>query len=90
MTETEIETARKKWAGYVDDNDTYVDGVYDNLLKDWETAEEEDSDLYKLATACGNVDTRLNRIENDEIKKYKNNTDFVNKYEKAYENLMKD
>lgn len=61
---------------------------YTAMLSDWETAEEEDSYLYKLASACGNVDTRLNRIENDVVKKYKNNKDHVVKYEKAYANLM--
>lgn len=62
---------------------------YSEMLADWDNA-DEDFYLYTLATATANIDTKLNNTENQIIKQYKYNSNYIVKNEKAYKDLMAD
>lgn len=62
---------------------------YSNMLADWDNA-DEDFYLYTLATATANIDTKLNTAENQIVKQYKYNSNYIVKNEKAYKDLMTD
>lgn len=70
--------SKAEWAKY-----------YSDMLADWDNA-DEDFYLYTLATATANIDTKLNDTENQIVKQYKYNSNYIVKNEKAYKDLMVD